>query len=355
MLLTLSGKHLPPDAARWREYVIASRKRYERPAGVNDGNVAAAIQRGAAFLRRRLEKHGGVYGRTKETPPRYSVALSCLAVMALRAAGDRDEDGLLARVVDKAYAALAHRRNMLGRHWMERSNDCHLSFLILVMDPKSDAEKIRKLARALVEAQLTMGTWGRLGRWVIFTPNTLFALLALRLAERAGFEVPNRVWIRAASWWQSEHYPSPPPTERFVSRFHFGEVSAVVAGLSLCREHARPKRKEAALVELGIRLHDWGRKSLGRDQVGWVAFAVERACSLADVDVIVWDGRTTDWHEVGARGYLETQRASGCWPCGLDRCVDEEFTAFAILFLTRGSIGRTRSRTGRTLSLDDMR
>ena len=193
MLLTLSGKHLPPDAALWRGYAAAASTRYHRPPNVNDGNVAAAALRGAHFLRRRLETRGGVEagGMGGGAPPRYSVALSCLAVVALRAAGDRDKDGLLAGVVDTAYAALERRNNTRLGHWMERDDAFHLALLLLAMEPKTDAKRMAKLTRRLVSAQLRTGKWG--GEPPVFSPATLLAMLALRHAERAGIDVPSRV------------------------------------------------------------------------------------------------------------------------------------------------------------------
>ena len=125
----------------------------------------------------------------------------------------------------------------------------------------------------------------------------------------------------------------------------------MVAGLSLCRNHAQRERKlqDDALVSLGRSFGFGGRRFLGRNRVGWTAFAVERACSLTNVEAFAWPGHTFRWYEVGALGFLGSQHASGGWTMNKVRAVEEEYTSFAILFLTRGSIGRTRSRTGRTV------
>jgi hypothetical protein len=353
MLLTLSGRNMPPDAMLWRSYVRATRETYKPPPEINDGNVAAAAARGARFVRTRLATRHGIdaVGLGKAQAPGYSIALSCLAVLALRAAGTPRDDDVIVATLRRANAAYPRPPDRLG-HWTRADPVFDLSFLLMAMDGIGDTKRETELAHLLVQKQSEAGCWSGAGQLQPF--GTMLALAALRSAQRAGATIPQRTWARARAYWRrtaNRQRGWCPEGDRFRYPLDLCRVASGIAGIRLCAERGKSDDElNAALQRLGRGLKNGGYTG-SQLRMGRNAYALERACSATLTQAFAWPGHRFDWYEVGARMYLHWQSADGSWGSKGPRWSREESTSFAILFLTRGSPGRTRSRTGQVVTL----
>ncbi len=187
--------------------------------------------------------------------------------------------------------------------------------------------------------------------------NTQFATLALRAAERAGLDVPARVWkslargvlrmtfdtpLAEGGSVPGFRYRLPRPKERddpsargFEVRATGSTTAAGVAILHLARE-ALGGKVDASVeraIEDGLRWIDLHFDATANPKGGpWVEaylYGLERVGALLNRPRL--GGR--DWYREGAITLLERQTANGAWIS----LGPESSTSFAILFLTRAS------------------
>lgn len=102
------------------------------------------------------------------------------------------------RKVVEALEAIERARPNLAAHDIYSVS---LSILLLVeRDPYLHREAIVDLVEHLQRVQKPHGGWGYPQRGLGDTSMTQYAVLALWVAQRAGFDVPEEVWVRAVHW-----------------------------------------------------------------------------------------------------------------------------------------------------------
>jgi len=366
LLMTLSGRDIPPDKDLWRSWISAKRDAYEAPPLSAPGVVAAAIERGVASLRADLLADGRVVWPTYPEAPECVVGATALAVYALRSADVPPDDEAIRRAL---------RETLLpgGGLPSVRRYTYALSLLTLALksvDETAHAEPIGALARMIWEGQLANGQWtynchvkgygGRPGAGD--NSNTQYAVLALREAWRAGTKAPDDVWRKNANFWRrsANRNGGWGYGPRGTTKHEFSMTSAGVATLAICLEALSgaevTKRVNgeapiaAGLKRLGEMLIDGGYE--GHELYGF--YGVERACILAGVKRF----DDFDWYAEGAAILVRRQKESGAWGDpdargvqtgrGYGEGVD---TAYALLFLKRATTGLAGADGGGTVQV----
>ncbi len=361
LLMMLSGLDLPPDADLWRSWISAKRDNYKKPVLSAPGVVAAAIDRGAKFLRADLLKDGRAEWPSFPDSPETVVGATGLAVYALRAAGVPADDPAIRKALEKTLlpgGALPGVRRYTYALSM-------LTLALKSVDEKAHAQSIRTLARRIWQGQLDNGQWTyhchdkvyerRPGRGD--NSNTQYAILALREAWRAGFKAPAEVWAKNAAYWRKSvnrtggwgYGP------RGTTKHEFSMTTAGVATLAICiealsgNEVTKKVKTEDRIVRgmkrLGELLLDGGytNKEL------YAFYGVERACILTGVKQF----DDFDWYAEGAAIIVRRQKENGAWgdPAargvqtgrGYGEAID---TAYALLFLKRATTGLAGAEGG---------
>ena len=178
--------------------------------------------------------------------------------------------------------------------------------------------------------------------------TTQFALLGLRAAEDAGFEVPSATWQAALTWWAScqrqdggWNYGEAPTVRSeasFPAMTEGGLGSTILCLFHLGRKWENSPSVKAAQTWIGKNF-DLERNPLpraGADFLGYQyyhLFALQRAGQLAETKVF---GPHT-WYDEGAAYLLGKQKPDGSWLSVHRHGNAIHDTCFAVLFLARAT------------------
>ncbi len=355
LLMTMSGKKLPPDPDLWRSWIAARADRYEKPAPLSKGEMAAAVVRAARFLKLDLLDDGRTLW-VRDSHAHHQIGSTALSVIALRAAGYPIKHP----AIQKALQSTMLLFDRVGRPALRPTNRDRETYVLAMLalalcelDTKRHRVPLEALRQRLVQGMLEHGAWGYQCR----TPTdkgkpgrsdnscTQYAVLALRELHRRGFAVPKDTWQNVAAYFRK--------SQRGDGgwNYHHGHAgnlismtSAGVSSLTICLEgmHGRQAgdaiRKDAAiqrgLSELGRRLMIDGFA----DSSTYAYYGVERACILGGADQFAAKHRTYDWYKRGARRLVSSQSADGAMHArGSNYYGSSIDSAYAILFLTRAT------------------
>ncbi|MHC4222576.1 MAG: prenyltransferase/squalene oxidase repeat-containing protein [Planctomycetota bacterium] len=361
LLLTLSGRDLAPDPDLWRSWAAAKRDSYEAPHLSAPGVVAAAIQRGVAFLRRDLLEDGASVWPMNSEWPGCRVGATALVVYALRAADVPADDKALRKaldvtllVPDASGGQPALRGDLEGYTYAL----CLLAMALSSVDPKAYRSHIWYLVERLVEGQLENGQWTYYCKRKDYgrrphagdNSNTQYAILGLRAARRANLPIPDEVWKRNAAYWRNNTnrnggwgYGASDTTAHELSM-----TSAGVSSLAICLEGIHGRDAEKQLKEekdVGLGMRRLGELLLSQGYEGeeiYAYYGIERAAILTGIRAF----EEFDWYREGAAILVQTQKESGAWGKadargvttgeGYGEAID---TAYALLFLKRATTG----------------
>ena len=200
----------------------------------------------------------------------------------------------------------------------------------------------REDAQALAETQNPAGAWryGAAAASDYDNSCTQYALLGLRSALNLGFQVSDRVWVKAlrhlvsqgrrsgGAGYQGNDPPSPAMTSGVLSSLLIARVRASMSPDSAL------VRTSSAQIEGHLAWLEKNWKPLDGNWGFYAIYGLERAAALAGVERL---GKR-DWYREGALALLEVQMGDGSWTG------QRQATAFALLFLCRS----TRARAGET-------
>jgi len=374
LLLTLSGKDLPPDKDYWNSWIAAKRDSFQPPHLASPGSAAAAILRSIEFLRKDLLEDGLCTWPVNPDWPGTQVGATALAIYALRSAGVPASDaaiqaGLRTLVhIDSAGAAL--RSDLQGYTYA-----LALSAMALrAVDAERFKPQLKIIAKRLSDGQLENGQWTYYCKSKNYArrpragdnSNTQYAILALRGCWRSGIKVEPEIWQRNAEFWrknQNRHggwgYGPGGTTMHELSM-----TTAGVASVAICMEamHGNEatqkvrssKRVGAGMRRLGELLLEHGYE----DQETYAFYGVERACILTGIRAF----NDYDWYHEGAAILIGTQKESGAWGspgargiatgAGYGEAID---TSYALLFLKRAVTGLPGAGGGGVLKVPGVR
>jgi hypothetical protein len=361
LLLTLSGRKLPADADIWRSWIAAHQDRFHDPPELSPGLVAAAVLRGARFLRHDLLADGKCVWSADVNGPS-AIGATGLAVMALRSSGYPATHPAIERALRSTLLVFGPGDAPALPGLDNRARETYILACLTLALCEVDAKKYRvpldALRRRLVLGMQRHGQWSyqcltptdsmRAGR----TDNSItqYAVLALRSLAKAGFEIKPETWQaiamhlyrsvnKAGGWYYRPDHGGPA-----VSM-----TSAGISSLAICHE-ALGKRDAAKRIQADAVLTR-ARAYLGRllmegDYAGvepYAFYGVERALVLTATKEFRSKHRTYDWYRRGARRLLATQHRAGHWGYperraivghSYGRAID---SAYAILFLTKAT------------------
>ena len=357
LLLTLSGKDLPPDPDFWRSWLAAKKNAYEPPHHSAPGVVAAAILRGREFLKKDLDEDGACVWPVSPEWPGTRVGATALAVVALRAAGVSKDDPVFARAIEKTLLvvqgdAIAMRSDLDGYTYA-------LSMLALALhsvDAKKYKPQLEVIGKRLAAGQLENGQWTYYCRDKKYkrvpkagdNSNTQYAILALRACRLAGVHIEPEVWQRNSRFWLNtmNAWGGWGYGPRGTTQHELSMTSAGVATYAICAEalhgtDAARRLRESKRVKVGMRR--LGELLLVKGYQGeeiYAYYGVERACILTGTRAF----NDFDWYREGAGILVKTQKESGAWGdpeargittgAGYGEAID---TAYALLFLKRAT------------------
>jgi hypothetical protein len=289
--------------------------------------VAAAVKKGVAFLRDARRKGFDA------APSGF--AADDLVLLALVSSGLDAADSDVAALLDAAaktppagtYQA-AIRAVALGR----------------LARPANRAE-LATCAKFLVDHQLANGQWsyataGPAAAVVGDNSNTAYAVLGLAACRRAGIDVPDAVFEKAAAWWRSTvnadggwGYRTDREMASYASMTESGASS-----LLLCRAAIGKSAEKDAVIDRAVAwvaerfsVSENAKSAYQQGRLLYHLYALERLGSLSGAAKI----GTHDWYAESAGFLLGTQRADGSWDDGADAPVSN--TCFALLVLTRST------------------
>ncbi|MHC4934274.1 MAG: prenyltransferase/squalene oxidase repeat-containing protein [Planctomycetota bacterium] len=335
LLLSVSGKDMPPDPDIWRSWITANPSAPPPPGKTSKGLVAAAVLRGVRYLKWDLAKDGLCVWKPTRRFNNKVIGATALAVVALRASGVPREDPVLRKAVHKTLLF----GSGAGAYSLQPELGGYVYGLSLVamalsrMDPKLYRVQIQACASALARGQLPNGRWTYYVSGTDRRPgdpngdnsNTQYAILGLRAARRVGAK--DRSWRR-----------------------HLSMTSAGVGSLAICLEglHGGAKASEIiakdhamrrGLASLGFLLLRRKVKGYGDEEL-YVYYGVERAGVLTQVRAF----EEFDWYAEGVKRLLASQTDDGSWGTpgasgiakgrGYGPAVD---TCYALLFLKRAT------------------
>ena len=370
-LMRVSGKDMIPDPDIWSSWIAARRDNYRIPEDDSAGRVAAAVIRGAEFLRADLLDDGKSTMSDRDGGAgRYPVGATALSVLALLAAGAPPDDPAIVKAVENTLFTPNEQGEMtLPERARTHTYTCSLLLMAFAAIDKASIDRdlhktrIQTLANLLTSSQLRSGQWNySVGeRYARRRPrraknriqrgdnsNTQYALLALRAARKAGADVNPETWLRALSYWHltlnETGWGYTPGIRRRGNR---SMTAAGISSVSICLEGlygkdaaaqvASHKAIQAGLVELGKKLLQWSY-----DRIDLYAFyGIERACVLTGTRKF----NEYDWYKHGASELIRGQSADGTWwskqasvrrgkGWGFGPAIE---TAYALLFLRRAT------------------
>jgi hypothetical protein len=365
LLLGVSGKDVPAFPLLWRSWIAARRGEYELPDPLSEGSVAAAVIRGAAFLRRQLLAHGVcVYNQRDGDLHRfsYNIGATALAVKALRASGVPATDPAIERAVEETLLTRNEYGQLtLNQGALHTNYTAALTIMALAaVDKEAHSARIQRLASRLAAGQLESGQWsyntpdryarrdGKPRRLVGDASNTQYALLGLRAAMKAGADIEPEIWRRTLQMyretqdpWGGWGYTVVPFSGRERTM-----TSAAIAAIVFCLEalHGDDAAKRIArspflrrgLVRQGQLLLGWGYRGFDH----YAFYGIERACVLTGTRYF----NNYDWYRKGALDLLARQNDDGSWHGRAAGRRVSGFvygphidTAYALLFLKRAT------------------
>jgi hypothetical protein len=364
LMLGVSGRDVVAEPLLWRSWIAARRDRYEMPDALSDGSVAAAVVRGAAYLRRQLLRYGScVYGEgTEDVSPRRAIGATALAIKALRAAGVPSSDPAIVRAIEETILTRnRHGQLVLNRDGKDNNYVAALMVIALAsVDAKRYRSEIQALAGRIAAGQLESGQWtyGLRDRYarkdrgprrlVGDASNTQYALLGLRAAMKAGADIDPEVWRRSLQMYRETQDPWG-GWGYIVVPFSGNErtmTSAAIAGLVFCLEAlhgegaaqaiARSEALRRGLVRQGQLLIRWGYRGFDH----YAFYGIERACVVTGTRYF----NRYDWYRAGALDLLRRQKDDGSWhgragghPAAGSTYGPHIDTAYALLFLKRAT------------------
>jgi len=365
LLLTLSGRSLAADTLIWRSWIEGNRKRaFDDPGPDTAGARAAAVVRGARYLRHDLMKDGRAVWSGDPNGTTTAIGATGLAVLALRAAGyPRNHPA-----IEKALKTLVlfGRGGAPALHEIrDRSRETYvlaiLAMALCEIDPKRFKVPLQALAKRLVTGMQPHGQWSyqclrpsdTLKPGIADNSITQYAVLALRSLRRKRFDVPRATWetiLRHLQKSVSRHGGwNYRPTDRWEAGRQVSMTSAGLSSVAIALE-ALHGPKAAGVIRKDKVLRR-ARSYLGRLLMEgrfarlepYVFYGVERACVLTATRGFFSRNRSFDWFAKGARELLGRQAADGHWGYNERRhivgysygpAID---TAYAIFFLTRAT------------------
>ncbi len=218
-------------------------------------DVAAAIERGRAFLKTRVNV---VTGRGE----------IALAALALSKSGSKMDDPEFAAVIDK----LARTVDVSGYKPATSFGPDNYETAVMIMalvsaDRERFQPQILALGRYLLSRQREGGPWDYDSGGNGDTSQSQYALLGLWEAAAAGLEVPGDAWDRALHWHITRqdvaggfsYHPTPPPGETRIqqSMVQHSTTAGGVFSIVVCRSNlslggltpsARTDNSELALL-----------------------------------------------------------------------------------------------------------
>ena len=274
---------------------------------------------------------------------------TALGVLALQYARPHLKGDLQTQALDGIRKGLA---NLAQQQVEARTYSAGLILTVFVQeDPDRNKKLIDTYAKMLILSQHDKGEIsGEWGYRLLLPPgvagekedlddwgdksNTQFALLGLYNADRAGFQVPDLIWQRAADHYVKAQFPNGGWGYRPQLRPqpYMNMTVASTISLQLCEEmllsqkhkQCKPPPRSKA-VDAGIKwiADNWDRSNIGTDPYG--LYALERLGILM--------GRANlgghDWYNEGANALLNARQIS-VW--GTPECA----YCFAVAYLARG-------------------
>lgn len=358
LLLTVSGKDIIPDRDLWFSWIAARHDRYEVPTADSDGAVAAAVFRGADFLRKDLLEDGAsIYARSGAGASSQTTGATALTILALRAAGVPDDDPAIVKALhtsilkeDKGGQWILHPQRVRGTYVVSL-----VAMALAELDVEKHRYRIQSLANRLAAGQLDSGQWTyrcgdrykarvRQARRYGDNSNTQYAILGLRAAAMAGADIQPYVWMRAMTFWFGCQEPDggwgyghriDSGRERSMTPAGIASVAICMEGLYGRKAARRIMSQEAikrGLVRQGELLLQWGYSNVDH----YTFYGVERACILTGTRLF----NDYDWYRAGVRDLLRRQEDDGAWRktgginWGYGPAID---TSYALLFLKRAT------------------
>jgi hypothetical protein len=355
LLLTVSGKKIQADRDLWRSWIAARRDRYERPEPLSAGEIAAAVVRGARFVRRDLLDDGRCLW-ARDTGGVHAIGSTSLAVMALRTAGYPADHPALEKALRTSMLVFGPGGAPALRPLKERGRETYVLSLLAIALCELDAKRYRvpleALRKRIIGGMQPSGAWGyqclsptdQLKRGRPDNSCTQYAVLALRALRRSGFDVPRDTWQKVATHlYKGVNRSGGWNYHRGAAGVQVSMTSAGISSLAICIE-ALVGREAASRIQVDPAL-ERARAYLGRllmeSGYGGVSsyafYGVERACVLTATQGFRSKHRKLDWYRAGARHLLSTQGAPGSMHGPSDYYGPGLDTAYAILFLTRAT------------------
>ncbi|MBI4879663.1 MAG: terpene cyclase/mutase family protein [Planctomycetes bacterium] len=273
----------------------------------------------------------------------YRTGQTALAVYALQKAGLPRGHPSVLRGVEFLRANASHKTYAIA---------CHIIALATYGDPK-DAARIQEMVDELISWQVQGGFAYPDGARDM--SNTQYAALALRMAAKAGFKVPQPVWNRLADFALLHKEEKRNPYAAAGFSYHPGSgpsLSMTAAGVGILaiidEQHHKKRGDVKEGIEQGLRWIDehWDVRNNVKPNEGhqnrylqyWL-YGLERVGGLL--------GRSRigehDWYREGARFLVDTQNGDGSWSApGWGE--GQPNTCFALLFLSRATGATTGSR-----------
>ncbi len=316
-------------------------------SGELDRKVAEAIERGVDYLLGQQQLDGSWRYQISE----YPAGSTALAAYTLMRSGLSPDHPSIER-------AVAYVLNTEPRRTYETA--IQIMFLALHGGPRH-AGAIEQRAELLLDWQV-QGGWNYPGAWYdpqnkSFPPDlsiTQYALLGLRAAGELGFEVPKRVWTKAASWVldRQERAPTGEPAGFRYTDGRDVTGSMTCAGLTalgvIASQLGGPTNKIEEAIASGsawlareFSVSRNPRPAVGSAQhneekwLHYYLYGIERVAGLLDLDTI----GPHRWYEKGALSLIETQKDDGSWrpPSNSESAQELADTCFALLFLNRAT------------------
>jgi len=151
---------------------------------VTDAEIQAALKRAVANLQQKVNI-------TDE-------GQSALVTMALLKAGVKPDNPEIKAGLDRILQRVSTREYKPGTHWVYEAG---VSLMALAnADPVKYKPQITTIAKFLIDAQQPGGYWDYINPTSGDTSISQYAILGLWEAQRAGVQIPKKVWDKAAGW-----------------------------------------------------------------------------------------------------------------------------------------------------------